>query len=97
MGLRAGLDAVEKRQFLILPGMKFRPLGRPARSQLLYMYILHIYMHTHTYIHRHSRFKDIAHIFSYTMNRDCATVEGISFVVCYTILVTDYRKITKSF
>jgi hypothetical protein len=33
---RAGLDDVEKRKFLTLPGIKLRPLGRPARSQSLY-------------------------------------------------------------
>jgi hypothetical protein len=33
---RAGLDAVEKRKFFILPGLKLRPLSRPARSQSLY-------------------------------------------------------------
>jgi hypothetical protein len=27
---RAGLDDVEKRKFLTLPGLEFRPLGRPA-------------------------------------------------------------------
>jgi hypothetical protein len=32
----AGLDDVEKRKFLILPGLELRPLGRPARSQSLY-------------------------------------------------------------
>jgi hypothetical protein len=30
--LRAGLGDLEKRKFLTLPGLKFRPLGRPARS-----------------------------------------------------------------
>jgi hypothetical protein len=34
MGPRAGLDSVEKRKFFTLPGLKLRPLGRPARSQL---------------------------------------------------------------
>jgi hypothetical protein len=34
---RAGLDDVEKRKFLTLPGLELRPLGRPARSQLLYL------------------------------------------------------------
>jgi hypothetical protein len=34
--LRAGLDDVEKRKFLNLPGLELRPLGRPARSQSLY-------------------------------------------------------------
>jgi hypothetical protein len=29
---RAGLDDVEKRKFLTLPGLELRPLGRPARS-----------------------------------------------------------------
>jgi hypothetical protein len=29
---RAGLDDVEKRKFLTLPGLEFRPLGRPARK-----------------------------------------------------------------
>jgi hypothetical protein len=33
---RAGLDDVEKRKFLTLPGLDLRPLGRPARSQSLY-------------------------------------------------------------
>jgi hypothetical protein len=35
MGLRIGLDNVEKRIFLTLPGLELRPLGRPARSQSL--------------------------------------------------------------
>jgi hypothetical protein len=30
--LRAGLDNLEMRKFLILPGLELRPLGRPARS-----------------------------------------------------------------
>jgi hypothetical protein len=33
---RVGLDDVEKRNFLTLPGLELRPLGRPARSQLPY-------------------------------------------------------------
>jgi hypothetical protein len=36
VGPRAGLDDVEKRNFLTLPGLELRPLGRPARSQSLY-------------------------------------------------------------
>jgi hypothetical protein len=36
MGARAGLDDVEKRKFLFLPGLELRPLGRPARSQSLH-------------------------------------------------------------
>jgi hypothetical protein len=32
----AGLDDVKKRQFLTLPGLELRPLGRPARSQSPY-------------------------------------------------------------
>jgi hypothetical protein len=36
VGPRAGLDEMEKRKFLTLPGLELRPLGRPARSQLLY-------------------------------------------------------------
>jgi hypothetical protein len=35
VGPRAGLDDMEKRKFLTLPGLKLRPLGRPARSQSL--------------------------------------------------------------
>jgi hypothetical protein len=31
----AGLDDVEKRKFLSIPGLELRPLGRPARSQSL--------------------------------------------------------------
>jgi hypothetical protein len=33
---RTGLDDVEKRKFLTLPGLELRPLGRPAHSQSLY-------------------------------------------------------------
>jgi hypothetical protein len=33
---RAGLDDVEKRKFLTLPGLELRPLCRPALSQSLY-------------------------------------------------------------
>jgi hypothetical protein len=33
---RAGLDDLEKRKFLTLPGFELRPVGRPARSQSLY-------------------------------------------------------------
>jgi hypothetical protein len=33
---RAGLDGVEKRKFLTLPGLELRPLDRPAHSQSLY-------------------------------------------------------------
>jgi hypothetical protein len=36
VGPRAGPDDVEKRKFLTIPGLKLRPLGRPARSQSLY-------------------------------------------------------------
>jgi hypothetical protein len=32
----AGLDDVEKRKFLTLPGLELRLLGCPARSQALY-------------------------------------------------------------
>jgi hypothetical protein len=33
---RAGLDDVEKRKFLTLPGFELRPLGLPVHSQSLY-------------------------------------------------------------
>jgi hypothetical protein len=36
VGLRAGLDDVEKRKFLTLTGLALRLLGLPARSQSLY-------------------------------------------------------------
>jgi hypothetical protein len=39
---RAGLDDVEKRKFLTLPGLELRPLGRPARSQSLYRLRYHL-------------------------------------------------------
>jgi hypothetical protein len=32
---RAGLDDVEKRKFLTIPGLTLRPLGGPARSQTI--------------------------------------------------------------
>jgi hypothetical protein len=37
VGLRAGLDDLEKRKYLTLPGLELRSLGRPARSQSLYL------------------------------------------------------------
>jgi hypothetical protein len=36
VGPSAGLEDVEKRKFLFLPGLKFQHLGGPARSQSLY-------------------------------------------------------------
>jgi hypothetical protein len=33
VGPRAGMDDVENRKFLTLPGLELRPLGHPARSQ----------------------------------------------------------------
>jgi hypothetical protein len=36
VGPRAGLDDVEKRKFLTLPGLELRPLSLPASSQSLY-------------------------------------------------------------
>jgi hypothetical protein len=36
VGPRVGLNVVEKRKFLTLPGLELRPLGRSARSQSLY-------------------------------------------------------------
>jgi hypothetical protein len=39
VGLRIGLDDVERRKILPLPGLELRPLGCPARSQSLYHYI----------------------------------------------------------
>jgi hypothetical protein len=36
VGPRTGLDYVEKRKFLPVPGVEFRPLGRPSCIQSLY-------------------------------------------------------------
>jgi hypothetical protein len=36
VGLRAGLDDVEKRKSLTLPGIELRSLTRQARSKLIY-------------------------------------------------------------
>jgi hypothetical protein len=35
VGPRTGLDDVERRKILSLPGLGLRPLGRPSRSQSL--------------------------------------------------------------
>jgi hypothetical protein len=40
VGPRAGLDPVAKRKFLTVPVLELRPLGRPARSQLLYRLLI---------------------------------------------------------
>jgi hypothetical protein len=39
---RAGLDDMEKRKFLTLPGLELRSLGRPAISTGSTPYIVHI-------------------------------------------------------
>jgi hypothetical protein len=36
MDFTTGLDDVEKRKFLALPGLKIRPFNRPARRKTLY-------------------------------------------------------------
>jgi hypothetical protein len=36
LGPRAGLDYLEKRKLLTLPGLELRPIGRPVRNQSLY-------------------------------------------------------------
>jgi hypothetical protein len=36
VGSRAGLNFVEKRKLLTLPGLELQPLGRPVRGQSLY-------------------------------------------------------------
>jgi hypothetical protein len=41
MDSRTGLHDMEKLQFLMLPGLELRPLGRPARSLSLYRLQLH--------------------------------------------------------
>jgi hypothetical protein len=42
VGPRAGLDDVEKRKFLTLPGLELRPFGPSIRSQSLYRLIVYI-------------------------------------------------------
>jgi hypothetical protein len=37
VGPRAGLDDVDKRKFLTLPGLELQPLRHPVRSQSLYL------------------------------------------------------------
>jgi hypothetical protein len=36
MGPRAGVEDIEKRKFLPLPGLELQLLGRPTRSQSLF-------------------------------------------------------------
>jgi hypothetical protein len=57
VGPRVGLEDVEKRKFLTLPGLELRPLGRPARSQSLYRLsypgsLLHVYSLDTTVLYR---------------------------------------------
>jgi hypothetical protein len=35
VGPRSGLDDMEKRKFLTLPGLELQPLGRPALSRII--------------------------------------------------------------
>jgi hypothetical protein len=55
VGPRAGLDDVEKRKFLTLPGLELRLLGHPGRSQSLYRlsYPGSVVSHTYMYIREH--------------------------------------------
>jgi hypothetical protein len=55
VGPRAGLHDVKERKFLIVPGLKLRPLCRPARSQSLFFYFLFEYwgVRVHTGSTRH--------------------------------------------
>jgi hypothetical protein len=39
VGPRTFLDDVEKRKFLALPGLELEPLGHPARSESLLLYL----------------------------------------------------------
>jgi hypothetical protein len=41
-GPRTGLDDVEKRKFLTLPGLELRPLGRPAWIAQPHIYLSNI-------------------------------------------------------
>jgi hypothetical protein len=47
VGPRAGLDDVENRKFLTIPGLELRSLGHPARSQSLYRlgYSAHVFFY----------------------------------------------------
>jgi hypothetical protein len=53
VGPRAGLDEVEKQEFMTLPGLELEPLARPARSQPLYQLCFHcqnVAKHTEIYL-----------------------------------------------
>jgi hypothetical protein len=47
VGPRAGLDDVQKRKFLTLPGLELPPLDRPARCQPLYRLRWEDQLHKH--------------------------------------------------
>jgi hypothetical protein len=62
VGPRAGMNDVEERKFITLPGIELRSLRRPARSQSLYRLrypgsYAPIYLYTHSY---HTYFKQQA-------------------------------------
>jgi hypothetical protein len=75
---RTGLDDLEKRKFLILPGLELRPLGRPARSQSLYRLRYHGSLKTGRWImsrksiilliHHHHTLLDLICNFSLNVN-----------------------------
>jgi hypothetical protein len=56
-GPRTGLDGVEKKEFLTVPGHELRTLSRPARSQLLYLlrYLLPLLTNSVTLVHERTR------------------------------------------
>jgi hypothetical protein len=69
VGPRAGLDDIEKRKFLTLPGLELRPVGRPARNQSLYQL-------------RYPRFPEKLHTIGYFIT-NADSVLMLRSVVCY--------------
>jgi hypothetical protein len=75
---RAGMDDVEKRKFLTLPGLELRPLRRPARSQSLYRLR---YPGSHMYIQYVRDLCTCECIYEYT----CLFHPAIKVIVCTSV------------
>jgi hypothetical protein len=85
---RAGLEDLEKRNFLTLPGLELRHLGRPARSRSLYRLS---YTGSSTHLKKmSSTFADAANQPSFSSSS--SSCDGLGPMVCsHSELTSNYK------
>jgi hypothetical protein len=88
VGLRTGLDDMEKRKFLTLPGLELRPLGRPGRSQSLYRLRSSIYIYTHIFMSIWDTVNELRKIFKCSVRPVAHAVNEEPYIVVILPLVS---------